>query len=162
MNLDLVYLPEQDRMRFSVRAQADWLITRSLLLKLLDALLQKLDAIDLPAVNVPLGQRDIALEHALSLEFDGPYQATQTPPLASKSQLLHEVSITIDPAGTLLVLRSQGDVKTEGKDEGEGIITTLQLTRMQSHMVLEMLAKKARAAHWLDAHPLPQWLGSSS
>jgi len=160
MNLDLVYLPEQDRMRFSVREQADWLITRSLLLQLLGAWLQKLGAIDLPAVNVPLGQRDIALEHALSMEFDGPHQAAQTSPVAPSSQLLHEVSITVDAAGTQLVLK--GEVQVEGKGKAERVVTSLQLTRMQSHMVLEMLAKKSRAAQWLAAYTLPEWLGASS
>lgn len=149
MNLDLTYLPADDRMRFSVRSQADWLITRRLLLKLLDAWLQKLQTIDLPAVNVPLGQRDIALEHALSLEFDGPHTTQQAPKATPEAKLLEEVSITVDKVGTQMVMR------------GAGVETSFSLTRMQSHMVLEMLAKKARDVQWIDAHQLPQWLGAS-
>jgi hypothetical protein len=148
MNLDLTYLAADDRMRFSVRSQADWLITRSLLLKLLDAWLQKLQTIDLPAVNVPLGQRDIALEHALSLEFDGPHSTQQEPQVTEQAKLLEEVSITVDKVGTQMVMR------------GAGVMTTLNLTRMQSHMVIEMLAQKARAVGWLDAVQLPDWLGA--
>jgi hypothetical protein len=150
MNLDLAYLPAEDRMRFSVRSQADWLITRRLLLKLLDAWLQKLQTIDLPAVNVPLGQRDIALEHALSLEFDGPHTTQQGPQVTPEAKLLEEVSITVDKVGTQMVMR------------GAGVMTTLSLTRMQSHMVIEMLAKKARDVQWVDAHQLPHWLGAKS
>ena len=150
MNLDLTYLAADDRMRFSVRSQADWLVTRSLLLKLLDAWLQKLQTIDLPAVNVPLGQRDIALEHALSLEFDGPHSTQQGSQVTGQAKLLEEVSITVDKVGTQMVMR------------GAGVMTTLSLTRMQSHMVIEMLAKKARDVKWVDAHQLPHWLGAKS
>jgi len=137
-------------MRFSVRSQADWLITRSLLLKLLDAWLQKLQTIDLPAVNVPLGQRDIALEHALSLEFDGPHTTQQGTLVTPEAKLLEEVSITVDKVGTQMVMR------------GAGVMTTLSLTRMQSHMVIEMLAQKARVVGWLDTVQLPHWLGAKS
>jgi hypothetical protein len=150
MNLDLTYLAADDRMRFSVRSQADWLITRSLLLKLLDAWLQKLQTIDLPAVNVPLGQRDIALEHALSLEFDGPHTTQQGTLVTPEAKLLEEVSITVDKVGTQMVMR------------GAGVMTTLSLTRMQSHMVIEMLAQKARVVGWLDTVQLPHWLGAKS
>ena len=48
MELDLTYLKQEDRMRLSLSGQADWLVTRSLLLKLLPAWIEKLQSIDLP------------------------------------------------------------------------------------------------------------------
>ena len=72
MELDLSYLPQEDRMRLSLRGQADWLVTRSLLTKLLPVWVERLESIELPNVGIPLGQRDLSQEHALSLEFEGP------------------------------------------------------------------------------------------
>jgi hypothetical protein len=72
MKLVLTYLELEDQMRLSLRGQVDWLVTRSLLLKLLPTLIEKLQIIDLPSVGIPLGPRDLSQEHALSLEFDGP------------------------------------------------------------------------------------------
>ena len=69
MELDLSYLPQEDRMRLSLRGQADWLVTRSLLLRLLPVWVEKLESIALPAVGIPLGPRNLKQEHALSLEF---------------------------------------------------------------------------------------------
>ena len=37
MKLDLIFLAAEDRMRLSLRGQGSWLITRSLLLKLVAA-----------------------------------------------------------------------------------------------------------------------------
>ena len=59
MELDLSYLPQEDRMRLSLRGQADWLVTRSLLLRLLPVWIDKLESIALPAVDIPLGPRDL-------------------------------------------------------------------------------------------------------
>ena len=68
MTLDLNYIATEDRMCHSIRGQGGWLITRSLLLKLVAAWLEKLQSIDLPPVGFSLGDRDIGQEHALSLE----------------------------------------------------------------------------------------------
>lgn len=64
--------------------------------------------------------------------------------------MLEEVSITVDKVGSQMVMR------------GAGVMTALSLSRMQSHMVIEMLAKKARYVLWVDAHQLPHWLGAKS
>ena len=72
MKIDLSYLPAEDRMQLSLAEQSGWLITRSLLIKLVNAWIDKLQKIDLPDVGFSLGNRDIGQEHALSLEFDGP------------------------------------------------------------------------------------------
>ncbi len=147
MELDLTYLAQEDRMRLSLRGQADWLITRSLLLKLLSVWVLKLQSIDLPTVGIPLGPRDLGQEHALSLEFDGPQTTNYKPTQGSTDMLLFEIKLTVDAPGANLNLLGQGR---------ESLLT---LTRKESHTLLEMLAQKARAVGWLDAVQLPPWLG---
>lgn len=148
MKIDLSYLPVEDRMCLSLQDQAGWLITRSLLLKLVPALLEKLQRVELPSVGFSLGDRDIGQEHALSLEFDGPTTSQQVPKSEFKAKLLQEITLSVDAIGTRLVLR------------GEGVETSLSLTRKESHLILEMLANKARAVQWLDEVSWPNWLGS--
>jgi hypothetical protein len=150
MELDLTYLAPEDRMRLSLRGQADWLLTRSLLLKLLPAWVDKLQSIDLPSVGVPMGPRDLGQEHALSLEFDGPQSTNFQPAMASNDTLLIEIKLTVDALGAKLHL------------QGQGRESMLTLTRKESHTLLEMLAQKARAVGWLAAVQLPHWLGASS
>jgi hypothetical protein len=147
MNLDLTYNPEEDRMKFSLRGNADWLLTRSLLLKFVSAWVQKLEGIELPNVSIPLGPRDLALEHSLSLEFDGPQKSDYKPEHSNHAKLLSEITLTVDSLGTSLCLK------------GEGLETKLSLTRKESHTLLEMLAQKSHAVGWLDAVQLPPWLG---
>jgi len=135
-------------MCLSLRGQGSWLITRSLLLKLVAAWIEKLQSIDLPQVGFSLGDRDISQEHALSLEFDAPTTSEQELPLEMKINLLQEVTLSVASIGVLLVMR------------GGGLETRLSLTRKESHLVLEMLASKARAAKWLDEVHWPSWLAS--
>jgi hypothetical protein len=148
MELDLTYLEKEDRMRLSLRGQADWLVTRSMLLKLLPAWVGKLQSIDLPSVGIPLGARDLGQEHALSLEFDGPQSTNFKRAQASDDTLLIEIKLTVDALGAKLHLIGQ-DRKSQ-----------LALTRKESHTLLEMLAQKARVVGWLDTVQLPQWLGA--
>lgn len=148
MELDLTYLVQEDRMRLSLRGQADWLVTRSLLLKLLPAWVDKLQSIDLPAVGIPLGTRDLGQEHALCLEFDGPQPTNVKPMPVFTDTLLFEIKLTVDALGAKLHLIGQGQQ------------SQLSLTRKESHTLLEMLAQKARAVEWLDAVQLPPWLGA--
>jgi hypothetical protein len=147
MHLDLTYLPLEDRMRFSVRGKAEWLITRSLLVRLVVVWVQKLQDIDLPAVGFTLGQRDISQEHALSLEFDAPKLITNNFDPAAQMLLLQEVTLSVDELGVKLAMR------------GQGLEIEMSFTRKESHLVLEMLAQKAREAKWLEAVELPDWLG---
>ena len=147
MHLDLTYLPLEDRMRFSVRGKAEWLITRSLLVRLVVVWVQKLQDIDLPAVGFTLGQRDISLEHALSLEFDAPKLITNNFDPAAQMLLLQEVTLSVDELGVKFAMR------------GQGLEIEMSFTRKESHLVLEMLAQKAREAKWLEAVELPDWLG---
>ena len=134
-------------MRFSVRGKAEWLITRSLLVRLVVVWVQKLQDIDLPNVGFPLGQRDISQEHALSLEFDAPKLTTSPLEHAAQMLLLQEVTLTVDELGMNLAMR------------GQGLEMEMSFTRKESHIVLEMLAQKAREAGWLEAVELPVWLG---
>ena len=150
MKIDLSYVHEQDRLRLSLQGNAHWLITRSLLLKLVPAWLEKLHSVDLPNVGFPLGDRDIGQEHALSLEFDGPTASRQKSLPKLNARLVHEITLTVEPTGVRLVMR------------GEGAETNLTLTRKESHLVLEMLAKKAREAQWLSEVAWPSWLGAAA
>ena len=147
MNIDLSYLPAEDRMLLSVGGQSGWLITRSLLIKLVNAWIDKLQKVELPDVGFSLGDRDIGQEQALSLEFDGPTTTQKKSETQVKSRLLQEVTLTVDSVGVKLVLR------------GESVETNLTLTRKESHLVLEMLANKARAVSWLAEGQWPSWLG---
>lgn len=149
MKIDLSYLPEQDRLCLSLQGQVGWLVTRSLLIKLVNAWIDKLQKVELPNVGFSLGDRDIGQEHALSLEFDGPTTTQKKPDTQVKSRLLEEVTLTVDSVGTRLVLKS------------DGVETNLTLTRKESHLVLEMLANKARAVNWLGEVIWPSWLGST-
>jgi hypothetical protein len=147
MHIDLNYLPLEDRMRFSVRGKAEWLITRRLLVRLVVIWVQRLRDIDLPNVGFPLGQRDISQEHALSLEFDAPKLTTNNFKPASQIVLLQEVTLSVNELGVKLAMR------------GQGLAIEMSFTRKESHLVLEMLAQKAREAKWLQAAELPDWLG---
>ena len=147
MELDLTYLKQEDRMRLSLRGQADWLVTRSLLLKLLPVWVEKLQSIDLPSVGIPLGPRDLGQEHALSLEFDGPKSTNFQQAQTCDDTLVIEIKLTVDALGAKLHLI------------GQGRESHLAVTRKESHTLLEMLAQKARAVGWLDMAQLPHWLG---
>jgi hypothetical protein len=149
MKIDLSYLTLEDRIRLSVRGKMDWLITRSLLLRLIGAWVQKLQVTDLPPVGFHLGQRDIAQEHALSLEFDAPKLSAKNVKPETPMLLLQEVKLNVDALGANLVMRGQQQE------------VCLRLTRKESHLLLEMFAKKAREAKWVEGVELPDWLGST-
>lgn len=55
MQLDLLYLPHEDHMRLSLRGKVDWLIMRSLLLRLVAVWIEQLHKIDLPNAGIALG-----------------------------------------------------------------------------------------------------------
>lgn len=130
MELDLTYLRQEDRLRLSLRGQADWLVTRSLLLKLLPAWVDKLQKIDLPSVSIPLGPRDLGQEHALSLEFDGPKSTNYQPAQASDDTLVIEIKLTVDALGAKLHLI------------GQGRESQLALTRKESHTELPQESRR--------------------
>jgi hypothetical protein len=150
MKLDLNYIAAEDRMCLSIRGQGGWLIIRSLLLKLVAAWLEKLQSIDLPPVGFSLGDRDIGQEHALSLEFDAPTTSHLKQEPEVQTRLIQEVTLSVDAVGAKLIKR------------GDGAETSLTLTRKESHLVLEMLASKARAVNWLNEVQWPSWLGTDS
>ena len=147
MQLDLTYLPAQDRLRLSLRGKAHWLLTRSLTIRLVNAWVGKLQEIDLPKVGFALGERDVGQEHALSLEFDGPQNLATPPEPAAEGKLVEEINLTVDALGSKIVLR------------GHGQEVAMSLTRKESHLLLEMIGKRARDALWLEPVQWPQWLG---
>lgn len=84
----------------------------------------------------------------MSLEFDAPTTSKQKAESEIKAKLLQEVTLSVDAMGAKLLLR------------GQGVETSLTLTRKESHLVLEMLASKARGVKWLDEVQWPSWLGA--
>ena len=60
--------------------------------------------------------------------------------------MVQEVRLTVDAMGTRFLVKG-------GRQQ-----MTLRLTRKESHMVLELLAQKARAARWLEPVLWPDWL----
>jgi hypothetical protein len=150
MKLNLNYIAAEDRMCLSIWGHGAWLITRNLLLKLVAAWLEKLQSIDLPSVGFSLGNRDIGQEHALSLEFDTPTTSLLKQESEEQTRLVQEVTLSVDSVGAKLIIR------------GDGAETSLTLTRKESHLVLEMLASKARAVNWLNEVQWPSWLGADS
>lgn len=153
MNLDISHHPDQDRLRLSLRQggqRRDWWLTRRLVLAWVESWLAQLQAVALPAVAGLELPHDVQTEHRLALEFDGPAPVrvpAGAAPAPEEQWLLQELTLSVQPTGTVLTLQAaQQQVQ-------------IQLTRKESHAVLEMLARKARAAGWLNAPAWPDWLG---
>jgi len=147
LKVDLRYMPLEDRMVLSVRGHSAWLLTRNLLLKLIQAWLDSLEKVALPKVPVPMGQRSLAQEHKLSLEEDKPV-INQEQVAHATPVLINKVDVRVSEAGVSLTLHG-----------GEKAVN-LNFTRKDAHLVLEMLAGRARAAKWTDGVVWPPWLGS--
>ena len=159
MKMDVTYHPAQDRIRLCLRFDAqstDWWLTRRITLRLLQALLQQLERVPLPTLNQPWlphpAEREIAQEHAMSLEFDAlvaddPGRSTQPGPTGL---LVDTATLNVSPTETRLELAA-------GKNNAK-----LNLTRMESHALVEALALMARKGQWLTSVDLPPWLGQAN
>ena len=148
MRLDLEYLRAEDRMRFSVKGEVDWLFTRSLLLKVVAAWAKRLEEVGLPDVGLPLGERNLRLEHELSLEFDGPTNSTRAMSISKCMNLVRLVNITVDALGSKLEIQI------------DAVTTTLVLTLKESHIILELFARKVNSARWNKSVAWPEWLSN--
>ena len=159
MKMDVTYHPAQDRIRLCLRSDAqstDWWLTLRITLRLLQALLQQLERVPLPTLNQPWlprpAEREMAQEHAMSLEFDAlvaddPGRSTQP---GQTGLLVDTASLTVSPTETRLEL-------VAGKNNAK-----LNLTRMESHALVEALALMARKGQWLTSIDLPPWLGQAT
>lgn len=159
MKMDVTYHPDQDRIRLCLRTDQqsiDWWLTRRITLRLLQALLQQLERVPLPTLNQPWlprpAEREMAQEHAMSLEFDAlvaddPGRSTQP---GQTGLLVDTASLTVSPTDTRLEL-------VAGKNNAK-----LNLTRMESHALVEALALMARKGQWLTSIDLPPWLGQAT
>lgn len=158
MNLDLSHDALQDRLLLLVHQGAQvqaWWLTRRITLSWVHTWLARLSEVALPQWSVPAlnAPRNLATEHALALEFDGPTRRPRLPLLATPAgPLLTEVTLSVGPAGTQLQLMSA---------EGQRLL--LDLTRKESHACLELLARRCRRAGWCNAAGAdwPQWLGAA-
>lgn len=156
MKMDLTYDPGQDRIRLCLRTgdeQVDWWLTRRIALRLLTALLGQLEKVPLPVVDVPWlpkpTSREIAQEHAMSLEFDAVSVDPAAPKARHNGLVVETISLTVTPAETRLDL-SAGTSSTR-----------VNLTRMDSHALVEALALMARKGEWLLGVKLPHWVGQT-
>lgn len=159
MKMDVTYHPNEDRIRLCLRTDqqsTDWWLTRRITLRLLQALLQQLERVPLPTLNQPWlprpAEREMAQEHAMSLEFDAlvaddPGRSTQP---GQTGLLVDTASLTVSPTETRLEL-------VAGKNNAK-----LNLTRMESHALVEALALMARKGQWLTSIDLPPWLGQAT
>lgn len=155
MQIDLTYHAEQDRLCLSLRqpdAPSHWWLTRRMTLGLLQGWLGKLDEVPLPTwEQAPWqtnpAQRDLAQEHALSLEFDGPARTQPVPLPVEDLHLVDTVHINVQPTDCQLQLVAAGHS------------CRIALTRKESHALVEAMALQVRKAGWLKTPALPAWLG---
>ena len=113
---------------------------------------EKLETVDLPQVEIEglnLNLRDLKQEHALSLEFDAPQVSIFSTLSPASTFLVKEVTLQVTGTESTVTLKSE--IESE----------QIQLTRKESHALLEMLALKAQQANWLTSPYLPSWLGAS-
>ena len=149
--MDLTYLFVEDRLAFTIRSlytQSRWSLTRRMTLALLNAWVEKLESVDLPPVyvkglnNTP---RNLKQEPALSLEFDGPQISNASLKSLDSSCLAKEVTLRVTNTDSTFTLKSENQ------------FSEIQLTRKESHALLEMLAIKAKQVNWLCSPKLPNW-----
>ncbi len=156
LQLDLAYIAEEDRVLitfFKDRDRVDWWLTRRMGIALVNAWIEKLEVIGFPQIAVAQLQksdRNLPLEHELSLEFDGPkLKKVKTYP-SQNTALIQEVFISVSLVDCVLLFKAIGKS------------TQLSLTRKESHAFLEMIASKAREANWVDIPDWPNWLGGGA
>lgn len=154
MQIDVTYELEQDRVRLCLRNEqqrSDWWLTRRMVLRLLEGWLGKLEQVPLPAVEAAwmpkLTARSLDQEHALSLEFNALYRDPQAPKAQDGGLLVKTIHLSVNPTESRLELVA-GDNKA-----------ALNLTRKESHTLVEALAQHARKAEWLQGFQLPAWVG---
>jgi hypothetical protein len=152
--MDLSYLLEEDRLKLTLRkmqSHTRWTLTRRMTLALLTVWIEKLESVDLPQIDIEglnLNMRDLKQEHALSLEFDGPQISNTSISSPASTCLVKEVTLQVTGTDSTFTLKSESESEQ------------IQLTRKESHALLEMLALKAQQANWLTSPHLPSWLGA--
>lgn len=151
VDIDLTFVEIEDRMHITVTSELkgnSWWLSRRLLLRLLTVWTEKLEQIALP--NIPgifdATHRNIASEHSLALEFDGPKPKSSPTRGWSQADLLTAIDLTVSSIQTRLTFRG---VRNE---------MTLSLSRRETHAFIEMLFLKSKSAGWLKTAQYPKWL----
>jgi len=156
LSLDLSYQSNEDRLHLNLRINGqsmEWWLTRKMTLALIMHWAEKLLDIGLPQIQVEgiAGlKRDLGLEHALSLEYDGPEKKDVNFTLVKDARLVKEIVLSVTELESVLAFKAE-----QKKSE-------LRLTRKESHSLLEMIASQAKVAGWLTVPDLPNWLGISN
>jgi hypothetical protein len=134
----------------TAKVDVSWLLTRKLLLRLLEVWTSKLEEVSLPSVSnyLPSAPRNLEQEHRLALEFDGPHPKGESPSALnlSSAHMLLEINLKLSTIQTQLTLR------------GGSLETNLSLSRRETHAFIEMLFVKSKHASWLMAASFPEWL----
>ena len=153
MQIDLTYLNTEDRMLLKIiaaKVDVSWLMTRKLLLRLVQAWTAKLEEVALPSMidYLPSTPRNLEQEHSLALEFDGPQTKNESSPKfdASTAHLLLEINLKLNSIQTQLTLK------------GASQETKLIFSRRETHAFIEMLYVKSKQAGWFGAGSFPEWL----
>jgi hypothetical protein len=154
IHIDLRYLASADRIHLSLRSgvhRSDWWLTRRLTSLIVSHWLYKMGQVDLPELNLPgvsKIKRNLAQEHVLSLEFDGPLLKPVISTSIEQPLLATEATLSVSESECIVVFKSSTNDTSKVK-----------LTRKEAHAFLEMLAGKARAAGWLTLAQWPEWIG---
>ena len=155
LHLDLAYLAEEDRVLLTLykeNIRLDWWLTRRMAVALVSAWIEKLELIGFPQIEIAQFQnpeRNLPQEHELSLEFDGPKSKKLNSKSTQNTELIKEVTISVSQVECALLIKA------------ENRSTQLNLTRKESHALLEMISSKARHAGWIEIPNWPNWLGGN-
>lgn len=158
LSIDVGYEGSQDRLVLTTRTAESswrWWLTRKMAMRWMTGWVAKLQEVPLPVVavsNVPNlvpSVRNLADEHALSLEFDSPQVNAGVSVETQVTVLLEQVSLHVRQFDCQIQLIAQGQS------------LSLTFSRKDAHCFLEALALKARQAGWFEVPVLPEWLGVS-
>ena len=151
MDIDLTFIDIEDRMQLTITSELkanSWWLSRRLLLRLLNVWTEKLEQIALPDIPgiFDAAHRNMADEHNLALEFDGPKPKSNPTRSDRQGELLTAIDLTVSSIQTRLTLR------------GANKEMTLSLSRRETHAFIEMLFLKSKSAGWLKTVKYPTWL----
>ncbi len=151
MDIDLTFVDIEDRMHLTFTSELrtnSWWLSRRLLLRLLNVWTEKLEQIALPDISgiFDPAHRNMADEHNLALEFDGPQPKISPTRSGLQGELITTIDLTVSSIQTRLTLR------------GANKKMTLSLSRRETHAFIEMLFLKSKNAGWLKTVKYPIWL----
>jgi hypothetical protein len=154
--VSLTYIDSEDRLHLRIASDgrpSHWWLTRRVALNLLRAWLARLEEVAPPRLELPwmpqTAQRELRQEHELSVDLDDLRREPKRQVVDDAAQLVSTVRLQVTSMETKLTLMA-----------GQNM-TSLSLTRKESHAMVEVLGLQARQAQWLKGMSLPEWIGRS-